>query len=137
MPLSNQAGTSQLNLLCPVRTCHSSKDSASPAFVRYATVCELLLVYDVTSVMTGLVYKAYPNGCQRKYTFLPRLRPYPLRGHWLLYWSVTLLWGTQAKTVLSGRESCQALLLSSTEAYGHNVFQILTAAACFDAGRHR
>ena len=31
--------------------------------------------------MIGLLYKAYPDGCQQ---VLLRLRPYPLRGHWLL-----------------------------------------------------
>ena len=35
--------------------------------------------------MNGLVYKVYPNGCRHEYTFLPRLRPCPWRGHWLLY----------------------------------------------------
>jgi len=48
--------------------------------------------------MIGLVYKAYPDGCRHKYTYLPRLRPYPVRGHRLLCWSMTLLWVTQAKT---------------------------------------
>ncbi len=33
-------------------------------------------------VMIGLLYKAYPNGCQQ---VLLRLRPYPVRGQWLLY----------------------------------------------------
>jgi len=35
-------------------------------------------------VVIGLVYKAYPDGCRHKYTFLPKPRPYPVRGHWLL-----------------------------------------------------
>ena len=31
--------------------------------------------------MIGLLYKAYPNGCQQ---VLLRLRPYPVRGHRLV-----------------------------------------------------
>ena len=38
----------------------------------------------VTLAVIGLVYKAYPNDCRHKCTFLLRLRPYPVRGHWLL-----------------------------------------------------
>ncbi len=40
----------------------------------------------ISLVMIGLVNKAYPDGCRHKFTFLPRLRPYPVRGHRLLYW---------------------------------------------------
>jgi len=35
-------------------------------------------------VMIGLLYMAYPDGCLPKFTFLPRLTPYPMRGHRLL-----------------------------------------------------
>ncbi len=31
--------------------------------------------------MIGLVYLAYPGGCRHKFTFLPRLRPYPIKSH--------------------------------------------------------
>jgi len=31
------------------------------------------------------LYMAYPDGCRHKTIFLPRLRPYPVRGHRLLY----------------------------------------------------
>jgi hypothetical protein len=44
----------------------------------------LWLVFFVDLVVIGLLYMAYPNKCQHKGTFLPRLRPYPMRGHWLL-----------------------------------------------------
>jgi hypothetical protein len=43
-----------------------------------------LLFLALGLVVIGLVYKAYPDGCRHKYTFLPRLRPYPVRGHQLL-----------------------------------------------------
>ena len=33
--------------------------------------------------MIGLLYKADPNACRHEYTFLPRLWPYPVIGHWL------------------------------------------------------
>ena len=36
-------------------------------------------------VMTGLVYMAYPDGCQHRCTVMSRLRPYPMRWHWLSY----------------------------------------------------
>jgi len=39
---------------------------------------------NVTLVVIGLVYRAYPNGCWHKVIFLPRPRPYPVRGHCLL-----------------------------------------------------
>ncbi len=32
------------------------------------------------SVVIGLLYMAYPNGCLHKFTFLPRLWPCPVRG---------------------------------------------------------
>ncbi len=35
-------------------------------------------------VVIGLLYMAYPNGCQHTLTFQPRLRPYPMKGHRLL-----------------------------------------------------
>ena len=35
-------------------------------------------------VMIGLLYMAYPDGCWHTFTFLPRLRPYPMKGHRLL-----------------------------------------------------
>jgi len=35
----------------------------------------------ISLVVIGLVYKAYPDGCRHKHTLLPRLRPYPVRGH--------------------------------------------------------
>ena len=42
--------------------------------LRYAKKIILVLVI-------GLLYMAYPNGCRHKHTCLPRLRPYPMRGH--------------------------------------------------------
>ena len=35
-------------------------------------------------VMIGQLYKAYPDGCQRRSQILLRLRPYPMRRHRLL-----------------------------------------------------
>ncbi len=32
-------------------------------------------------VMIGPVYMAYPGDCQQECKLLPRLRPYPVRGH--------------------------------------------------------
>ena len=37
------------------------------------------------SVLFDLLYLAYPKGCQHKFTFLPRLRPYSMRGQWPLF----------------------------------------------------
>ena len=36
-------------------------------------------------VMIGPLHKAYPDGCQHRLHNLLRLRPYPMRGHWLLH----------------------------------------------------
>ena len=36
-------------------------------------------------VPIGLLYTACPNGCRHHFTFLPRLRPYPVKEHRLLY----------------------------------------------------
>ena len=41
----------------------------------------MLSAFDL--VVIGLLYMAYPDG-RHKLIFLPRLRPYPMRGHWLL-----------------------------------------------------
>jgi len=41
------------------------------------------LIFDL--VLIGLLYKAHPNGCQHRLQILPRLRPYPMRGHRLLW----------------------------------------------------
>ncbi len=38
----------------------------------------------INLVVIGLLYMACPDGCRHKITFLPRLRPYPVRGHRLL-----------------------------------------------------
>ncbi len=38
----------------------------------------------VNSVVIGLMYMAYPDDCRHTLSSLPRLRPYPTRGHWLL-----------------------------------------------------
>ncbi len=35
-------------------------------------------------VLIGRLYKAYLDGCQHRLQILLRLRPYPMRGHWLL-----------------------------------------------------
>ena len=43
--------------------------------------CVRFLYY---SVVIGLLYMAHPDGCQHKFTFQPRPRPYPMRGHRLL-----------------------------------------------------
>ncbi len=48
------------------------------------------LVYKLVVIVVKLVYKAYTYDCQHEYTFLPRLRPYPLRGY-RLSWSLTTL----------------------------------------------
>ncbi len=61
--------------------------TAYPANNRYWQVgicptASLDVVFDL--VVIGLLYKAYPNGCGHKFTFLPRLRPDPMRGHRLL-----------------------------------------------------
>ena len=42
-------------------------------------------VKDFKLILVGLLYKAYPNGCQHRLQVLLRLRPYPMRGHQLLY----------------------------------------------------
>ncbi len=55
-----------------------------------ATLGESADVEAYSLVVIGLVYKIYPDGCRRQHTFLLRLRPYPVREHWLL-----LMW-TQA-----------------------------------------
>ena len=34
------------------------------------------------------IYKAYPDGCWHNDTLLPRLQPYPVRVHWLLFWNI-------------------------------------------------
>ncbi len=39
----------------------------------------------ISLVVIGLVYKAYTDGCRHEYTSLPWLRPYPVRGHRLLW----------------------------------------------------
>ncbi len=36
-------------------------------------------------VVIGLLYMACSDGCIHKFTSVPRLRPYPMRGHWVLY----------------------------------------------------
>ena len=36
--------------------------------------------FNVHLVMIGLLYKVYHSGCWRKFTYLPRLRPYPVGG---------------------------------------------------------
>ena len=37
------------------------------------------------------MYKAHPDGCQHRLQVLLRLRPYPIRGHGLLYMYAILL----------------------------------------------
>ena len=44
--------------------------------VWHAAADDLLLI--------GLFHKAHPNGSQHRLQILLRLRPYPMRGHWLL-----------------------------------------------------
>jgi hypothetical protein len=51
------------------------------SIVSPASVCP---VVSLNLVVIGLLYMAYPDGSQHKFTFLPRLRPYPMRGHRLL-----------------------------------------------------
>ena len=41
--------------------------------------------------MKGLLYKASPNGCQHRLQILLRLRPYPMRGDWLLFAVLSML----------------------------------------------
>ena len=53
----------------------------SPSAVAGQNLC-------MSTVAIGLVYKAYPDGCRHALTFLPRLRPYPMRRHRLLWGSV-------------------------------------------------
>ncbi len=48
----------------------------------FATLCSSQLL--LSAVMIGLLYMAYPDGCRLETTFLPRLRPHPVRGHHLL-----------------------------------------------------
>ncbi len=52
-----------------------------------ALLCQqqMLVTFFVYLVVIGLLYMAYPDGCQHEFTFLPRLRPYPMRGRRLLY----------------------------------------------------
>ena len=38
----------------------------------------------IEHVVIGLLYMAYSDGNWHKFTFLPRSRPYPMRGHRLL-----------------------------------------------------
>ncbi len=64
--------------LCPGTQDCSSKVGLPTHMLHEAEGCYSLVVI-------GLVYKAYPDGCRNEYTFLPRLRPYPVRGHWTLY----------------------------------------------------
>ncbi len=42
----------------------------------------------------GPLYMAYPNSCRHKFTFLPRLRPYPVRseGALALDWQLLCFW---------------------------------------------
>ena len=39
----------------------------------------------ISLVAIGLLYMAFPDGCQCKLTLLPRLRPYPVRRHQFLF----------------------------------------------------
>ena len=41
-----------------------------------------VLIFDVTLI--GILYNAYPDGCQHRLHVLLRLRPYPVRVHQLL-----------------------------------------------------
>ena len=41
-------------------------------------------MHRLDTVLIGLLYKAYPDGCQHRLQVLLRLRPCPMRGHWLL-----------------------------------------------------
>jgi len=47
------------------------------------------LRWPVTTLLMQPVASTWPDGCRRKFTFLPRLRPHPTRGHQLLYCNFT------------------------------------------------
>ena len=61
------------------KSCHA----AACSILAWLCCATAVSVYD--TVMMGLVHKAHPDGCRHDYTFLPRLWPYLVRGHQLLY----------------------------------------------------
>jgi len=48
-------------------------------------ILQLLVCTSHDLALIGLLYKAYPNGCQHRLQVLPRLRLYSMRGHRLLF----------------------------------------------------
>ena len=57
-----------------VQSLHVCEDHPGIAWLGQACISHRLVVI-------GLLYVAYPDGSQHNITFLPRLRPYPVRGH--------------------------------------------------------
>ena len=70
-----------------VYTDSTSLWSVEDAFVACTSTQVLPLLYClffVDLVVIGILYVACPDGCWLQFTLLPRLRPYPMRGHRLL-----------------------------------------------------
>ena len=49
------------------------------------TALQLHMLHFIDLVMIGPLNMAYPSGCQHTTFILSRLRPYPMRGHELLF----------------------------------------------------
>ena len=63
------------------RRCHQNRlQGATWVSMLPACLSQCIFVYSVL-IVTYILYMAYPNGCWHAFTFLPRLRPYPLSEH--------------------------------------------------------
>ncbi len=96
-------------------------------------------VINLDSVVIGLLYTAYPDGCWHQFTFLPRLRPYPVRGHWLLYHVINHVYHHVIDATFQQRPAIMKLCHSSdscSNGIGTDTTQLLrmqnTKMACQD-----
>ncbi len=68
------------NALCVLLSSDPSWTSRGPCGPGLLSRCALH-AHSSDLIVIGLLYKAYPNGCQHRLQVLLMLRPYPVRGH--------------------------------------------------------